>query len=115
MTPNERTFVFGEEITGLRQKFSKFKISGFTDIKSTDARFVRYSEICNENQWWVICRMDFAHKILYLDLVVPKLVCSFEYEAHGRMVLVPVDVVSAAAATLSKYIFPLLPPVLGSI
>ncbi|KAJ3661640.1 hypothetical protein Zmor_006028 [Zophobas morio] len=93
VTPNERKIVFGDEITGLRQKFSKFKMSGFTDIENTDAR------------------MDFPHKILYLDLVVPKLVCSFEYEAHGRMVLVPVDVVTPAAATLNstsfKMTFPL--------
>ncbi|XP_063924476.1 uncharacterized protein LOC135138434 [Zophobas morio] len=78
---------FGNETTCIRQKYSNFKIHGFTKINTTKAE------------------LDFENQVLWLNMTSFKLVFGYEHQIRGRFIVLPIDVSTAAKATLTSPTF----------
>ncbi|XP_063924200.1 uncharacterized protein LOC135138207 [Zophobas morio] len=85
--PKEAFLEYGNETTGIRQKYFNIKMNGFTKIEKTSARF------------------NLKRKILFVNITFSELLFSSDYEARGKFILYPVDVSTTAALKLIKPTF----------
>ncbi|XP_063924786.1 uncharacterized protein LOC135138733 [Zophobas morio] len=85
--PKEVFLEYGNETTGIRQKYFNIKIGGFTKIEKTSARF------------------NLERKILFLNITFSELLFSSGYEARGRFILYPIDVSTTVAMKIIKPTF----------
>ncbi|XP_063907985.1 uncharacterized protein LOC135126101 [Zophobas morio] len=87
--PDDMIVEYGDETTGLRQKYTSFKFNGLTDVTSTSASF------------------DFSTKTLHLNITFVEVVVEFDYQISGWFILYPVNVSTTGSCTLIKPLFKL--------
>ncbi|XP_063924999.1 uncharacterized protein LOC135138902 [Zophobas morio] len=84
--PKEAIVEYGDETTGIRQKYSNMKIGGYTKIENTSAS-------CSRG------------KIFDLNITFTELHFESDYEAHGRFILFPIDVSTTVTMLIARPTF----------
>ncbi|KAJ3652905.1 hypothetical protein Zmor_018830 [Zophobas morio] len=83
-TPKEVILEYGNETTGIRQKYSNLKITGFTKIEKTSARF------------------SLERKSLNVNITFTNILYESDYGARGRFIYLPIDVSTTTAINLKR-------------